>query len=364
MQNVHFNSCLKIDNKIWFITVEGYLMNLDCTTFQTKVIAPNNLPELNFKQVVDNMIFFENKIYFVEQDGSKLYEYDLITNICSYYFIPDTKYINWGCFSGIYLFNEIIYLFTRTANLIYCFDTVSKKFSGITTEKKALMMSSFRNGSKVYLYGEEIICFDMDNYFFATTYSFNGEHIYWMNQYQNTIFFLTKNQLGIWYQNDGSKKILHEEIGLADQYYLFLLTENKVFMLPNQSKKILIVDRKTCSFTYDVAPEDLYYIEKGWAKYYGYTEEKRYIWCANRVSNYLLCIDKENETTKWLKITPPLLKEEIPYLKLINKSFFYEGELSLERFMFVDNKNLFQSRSIYGKKIWGNLSAWKRQENI
>ena len=161
MKNVNFHSCIKIDRKIWFVSVEGYLMNFDTITYQSEIIAPNNLFELCFKSVIDNMISVGKVIYFVERDGTKLYGYNLHTNDCTYYLIPDTKYINWGCFSGIYLSDQTIYLFTRTAEVIYCFDIISQKFTSIITEKKDIVQGSFRIQNKVYLYGENVLCFFM-----------------------------------------------------------------------------------------------------------------------------------------------------------------------------------------------------------
>ena len=29
MQNINFHTCIKIENKLWFITIDGYLMNYD-----------------------------------------------------------------------------------------------------------------------------------------------------------------------------------------------------------------------------------------------------------------------------------------------------------------------------------------------
>ncbi|MCI8312142.1 MAG: hypothetical protein HFI12_08040 [Lachnospiraceae bacterium] len=330
-------------------------MNFNIFTYQSKIIIPYNLAEIRFNQVIDDMIFIDNNLYFVEQDGSKLYEYNILTNYCNYYLIPNTKYLDWGCFSGVYLFGQIIYLFTRTAEFIHCFDTINKEFTSIVTGKMAIVMNSFRSGNKIYLYGEKIICFDIENNFLAVTYYFDKEKIYWMNQYKSTIFFLTRNQIGIWDKDSNSKKSLYIETNLAEKFFLCLLTEDKVFMLPNQSKDILILDRKTGVSMYSIFPKDLYYIEKGWGKYYGYTEETQYIWCANRVSNYLLCIDKGNEDIKWIKIKPPALRDEIPYLKLVDKNFFYESEIDIEEFLLIDNVILHYRKDSCGKEIWRYL---------
>lgn len=355
MRNINFHSCTKIDNKIWFMSVEGYLMNFDSISYQSQIVAPHNLSELYFKQVVDNMIPFNHQIYFVEQDGSKLYEYNIDTNYCNYYKIPKAELVNWGCFSGVYLFDQVIYLFPRSTGIIYCFDIISKKFAQISNDKEYHVMNSFRVQNRVYLYGEQIICFDMCNNSIVEVYCFEEDSIFWMDQYQNTFFSLKDNRISIWDCYDNSESVLYKKEGLVDEFQSFVPTKNKIFLLPGHSENILILDRKSGCLSTVSYPDDLYYIEKGWAKYYGYMKDGKYIWCANRVSNYLLCIDKEMEYIKWIKLKSPNLKEEVPYLRLLDKSFFSESEISIEQFLYIDPKKTYYAGSIYGKKIWKNM---------
>lgn len=352
MKNINFHSCLKVDSKIWFVSIEGYLMNYDTGTYQSEIIVPNNLSKLCFKQVVDNMISVDNRIYFVEQDGSKLYEYNQLTNDCTYYLIPNSKYINYGCFSGLYLFEQTIYLFTKIIGVIHCFDTISKKFTSIMENKKDMVMNSFRFQNKVYLYGEKVICFDMEQNSSDEEFCFGEGRIFWMSPYRNNILFLTENRIGIWNQDEKSTESLFEEKKLAEKFLAILTTENKIFLLPNHSEDILILNSNTGDSSYAVLPKDLYYIEKGWSKYLGYTEDEKYIWCANRVSNYVLFIDKVKEEIKWIKIKRPDLKDEIPYLKLLDKIFVNERQMDLEQFLLIDNCGIQNSKSSCGKEIW------------
>ena len=66
MKSVNFHSCLEVNNKIWFLSVEGYLMNLDCTTFESKIVFPFNMQQWYFEQVINDLIALNNKIYFVK----------------------------------------------------------------------------------------------------------------------------------------------------------------------------------------------------------------------------------------------------------------------------------------------------------
>lgn len=236
MKNINFHSCIKVDHKIWFVSVEGYLMYFDTITYQSEIVVPKNLSGLHFGSVVDNMLSVDNEIYFVEQDGSKLYEYNRRTNDYVYYLIPDTEYINWGCFSGIYLFDRTIYLFTRTSDVIHCFDIINKKFTSIKTGKRDIVLNSFRIKNAVYLYGKKVLCFDMDSHFFIREFCPEEGTIFWMNSCQNTIFFLTKSRMGIWNKIEKNKEILYVGEKLSEKFSVFLTTENKIFLLPNYQK--------------------------------------------------------------------------------------------------------------------------------
>lgn len=357
MENINFHSCLKVDNKIWFISVDGYLMNFDIIKYQSEIIAPYNLSDLKFKQVIDNLVSINDKIYFVEQDGSKLYEYDLITNYCNYYLIPKTEFINWGCFSGIYLLEENIYLFARVAGTVFCFNTNNKKFTCIRKEisTQVIVTNSYRIKNKFYLYGEKIVCFNTDDNSFTESCCFGQKDVYWISIYQDTILFLTRNRIDSFGHNGKTKKIIYEEEGLSDKIIMFFATKNKIFMLPNQSKDILVLDKGTNGLLYTTSPADLYYVENGWAKYWGYTESDRYVWCANRVSNYVVCLDKENEEIKWIKVKKPDLREEIPYLELSQKQFFNENKVSIEQFLLINRNAMQYRKSLYGKRIWKTL---------
>lgn len=346
---------------MWFVSVEGYLMNYDCITYETKIIVPSNLEELRFEQVIDEMIAINNNLYFVGQHGNLLYEYDMVENYCNCYVIPRTEYIAWGCFSGVYLFQQYIYLFARTIGTVFRFDTVNKEFINLWAEKKGIAMRSCRMGDKVFLYGEKIACYDMISGQFEQEYSIGEGSILYLTKCGEVFYYLTKNRFSVWNLVGNSKVSMYEEKCDVEKYGIFFLTKHKVFVLPSESKDILILNRQSGALLYDNPPDDMVYVEKGWSKYWGYTEDDRYIWCANRVCNYVLCIDKESEGIKWIKLKLPELKEEIPYLelkmKLANKTFFSECEMPVEQFMLCIKKQELTNceSNSYGKRIWEML---------
>lgn len=340
MKKINFSSCIKANNKIWFMSIEGYLMNLDCLTYETKIIVPSNLAELQFEQVVDDMVIINNKLYFVEQNGAWLYEYDLEENNCNCYVIPSTDYIAWGCFAGVYLFRQFIYLFARTIGTIFRFNTIDKEFEILGAEKKGIVIRSCCIENKVYLYGKKIVCFDMMSGRFDQEYSIEEDNIIYLTKCEGKFYYVMKDRLSIWDPVTNNKINLYEEKEEncdTEKFGLFFLTEQKIFILPSESRNVLILDRNSGGLMRDIPPNDLVYIEKGWSKYWGYTEDDRCIWCANRVCNYILCIDKKLEEIQWIKLKLPESREEVPYLKqkmrLANGRIYYEGMMSLEQYI-------------------------------
>ena len=103
-------------------------------------------------------------------------------------------------------------------------------------------------------------------------------------------------------------------------------------MLPCLGQNICKINRTTGEPYIEENPVDLKYKEIGWSKYSGYCEDNEFIWCANRVSNYFLFIDKKNEQVNWAKMLQPAERDLAPYLSL-RKGIFNESELDLKDFL-------------------------------
>lgn len=354
MKSVNFHSCLEVNNKIWFLSVEGYLMNLDCTTFESKIVFPFNMQQWYFKQVINDMIALNNKIYFVEQEGSRIYEYDIQSNYCNFYSISNVMPVNGACFSGIHLYCDEIYLFSRLSDTVFCFHTINKTFRSIVGNLKIITTHSIRVENKVYLYGEKIVCFDMVRNQFLYDCNPGEDYIFWMQEFQNQLYILTKNKISIWDEMSNESKIVYDMNGDIGELGIFFITRNKIFLLLNLIKDILVIDRQSGTISNDVPPADLFYIEKGWSKYWGYTQNEKYIWVANRSSNQIICIDKKTETIKWNKLKNPKEREKIPYINLIENMLLDEKEFSIEEYILFCGKKfeIDNDNKIFGKKIW------------
>lgn len=343
MWQINFSSCIKANNKIWFVSVEGYLMNFDFMTCKTEIVVPQNLDKEDFKAIVDTMILHVQKIYFFSQDGKILYEYDLKSNYCSRYQLPEVEMINWGCFAGIYLWGEKIYIFTKVAGKIYYFDTKKKVFVDVSNENTSSVTSSIIFDNKVYMASyNRILCYNLDSACFESECSINDEEIYWMNRYHENIYLLTKtNGLYVWNIAIDTKKLIYQEKNEKQIYSRVFATENKIFLLPCLGQNIRAINILIGEKRIEENPSDLKYKEIGWSKYSGYCEDEKCIWCANRVSNYFLLIDKENEQIKWINMYPPESRSIEPYFALRkNNMIFNEGEFGLIEFLANLNVNV------------------------
>ena len=336
MRQINFSTCIKVNNKIWFVSAEGYLMNFDCMTCKTEIVVPQNLDKEDFKTIVDTMILHDQKIYFFSQDGKILYEYDYKSNYCSHYQMPEVEMINWECFAGIYLWGEKIYIFTKVAGKIYYFDTKNKVFMNVSNEKACSVTSSVIFDNRVYMTSNNrILCYNLDSACFESECSINDEEIYWMNRYHENIYLLTRaNRLYVWNIATGIKKLIYQEKNEKQIYSRVFVTENRIFLLPCLGKNVCVINKTTGEAGMEENPADLKYKEIGWSKYSGYCEDDEYIWCANRVSNYFLCIDKINERINWVKMLQPNPRDMGPYLALRKDNMiFNEGELELREFL-------------------------------
>lgn len=337
MKNINFNSCVIADNKIWFISVQGYFMNYDYTKNVTHIVVPQNLAELEFKSVTDTMILNDKRIYFLEQDGKKLYEYDIATNYCHYYNMPKFEMSNWGCFAGIYLWNNKIYIFGKNAGRIYYFDTNTKDFMNVSNDNVRRVTCSARVNDKVYLAnGDRVLSYSLSNEKYEEVYKFDNEVITWMRGRGNGIDILTQKDNVIEFDAGMNRKIpIYTPQNSSKMYVRACITNNKLFLLPNGlgSERVCVVEKETGNVNFAEQPEDLIYREIGWSKYSGYCEDQDKVWFANRVSNYFLSIEKKSGKVKWVKIPSPSLEDISLYLKKSNNRIIKEEEVELKQFL-------------------------------
>lgn len=331
IQNVNFHTCIKAEDKLWFITIDGYFMNYDLKLDKVKVIAPENLKELYFGQIVDKMFFYKGCIYFVEQDGSLLYEYDIKENYCYYYKLPKIEMVNWESFAGIYRIDDSIYFFGKKSNVIYDFNVVNKRINQFKIDSDILLKNSVIIGDNIYFAGDkEVIIFNLKEKKYISRYMVDVS-IRYIFAYKNEIYLLSEqNDLYLYDTELKIKSVVYKK-NKMQTIGRIVITENYMFVFPLTTGYILTINKKDGNIEKIVEPLDMIYNDIKWAKYYGNCEDKDTIWMANRMSNYTVFINKHDESIHFKKIINNSVKEKIPYLR--KKPVLNQDDMSLDEFL-------------------------------
>ena len=332
MKNINFHSCLKINEKLWFVTVDGYLMNYDLKRCVHEMVYPINLAQLKLNQITDKMIYHNNCIYFVEQDGTALYEYQIDINKCVKYGLSGLEIIDWTCFSGVYIIDGIIYLFTKKGDKVLCFDTANKTFSNLDVHSDEVLNCSVSIADTIYFAGSKAIYeFDLKEKNFNKIYS-NDNGIKWINSFADDIYILTQDEEIYLYNTvNGKISLVYKENDTTQHYNRFIITQNKMFVFPLFSGNIISVNKNDGSVERIAEPSDAVYQESEWSRYYGYCEDENDIWMANRLCNYTVSISKIDENVSWIKMPMITIEEQKPYLKL--RQVLSEKDMSLKEYI-------------------------------
>lgn len=330
MKKINFHTCINAEGKLWFVTIDGYLMAYNIFEKKSQVVLYRNYKELEFKHIEDKMLYHNGSIYFVEQDGSLLYEYSLSENYCYCYEMPELQMVNWSCFSGIYLINDCICFFTKTAGKIV-FDTKSKCISEEKTNNTTDLKCSVKIDGSIYFIGDKkVIQYSIEENKFVKEYGIDLD-IKWAAAYASKIYLLTAdNCIYVSDTEFSGLDLLYNSEGSIQTVIRFVITKNYVFALPSTVGDYLIIDKKSKDIKKAVLPADLKYEDIAWGKYIGYCEDENTIWLANRMCNYTIYIDKENETINFYVI-PDDDKGNVKRLKC--KEVIRENELTLEQFL-------------------------------
>lgn len=133
-------------------------------------------------------------------------------------------------------------------------------------------------------------------------------------------------------------------------------TEEKLIVLPDQGKDIIMIDWNTKKQSvYSQYPDHFLYLgEQGWSKYYGSCETERKIIFAMQSANHILIIDKKDGEFQWIKPILPCVQEEVEYWRDSKSGLVKERGITLESFIHgtQDIKRVAGLQEIMGKRIW------------
>ena len=316
MRDINFCSSIEVNDVLWLVTKNGFLMKYDYKNNIAKYVINKNNTVIRFENVYDKIIAYEDKLYFMEVDASVFYEYNIKTNEYYCYSMPEMEMINWRCFSGIYLYGNKIFLFGKRLGKIYYFDTNKKNFTCIFLNDNRVTNCSVKIDNKIYLASEKkIISYNLDSLCFEQTYILDDE-IMWINNYKNSIFSILNNGNILEFNiTTLETKNIYIESNNVVSFNRCFITENKIFIFPLVAEHIGIIDRSTGEFSYADEPNDINYYKSDWSKYGEYSECLNHIWIANRISNYAALIEKNTEKLLWIQMRAESLEKIFAYIK-------------------------------------------------
>lgn len=373
-RKVNFSNCILNKNKVWFVSTEGYFMNIDVDTKKTSYIKLKNLNSWKKHPVTDNMFAYRGNIYWVDQFGKYIHEYDIDQNEYYEYQLPPVEMIEWQCYAGIYLYNEKLFLFPRIGLTRIEFDLHEKKYVvypwncsdedfKVNKKEDIQLWCSVQSNNWLYLFERnrnKAIRMNFENlsyeYIDIPHELSNIQHIV----FKNNVFYILSvtGNLYIW---DGCSKQVEEVYDCNDKELSFAriaITEHKVFLLPDLSEKIWIIDLENHEIkVQDQYPADLEYNESGWSKYFGYTEDKQYMWFANRTANYVLRINKYTEIIEWIKVVPPKIEDEWKVHLETGRMIFTEEQNYLRLFISLESSKTEKGKNkeSLGECIWNTI---------
>lgn len=364
-RDICFNNCILRDNKIWYVSINGYLMNLDLESRQVSYVEPERLEGWKKHPVVDDMFAFYNSIYWVDQYGKGLHEYNIKLQKYYQYELPKMDMFEWGCFAGIYRYKRKLFLFPKSTSYHLEFDLLERQLIRCpqACQNTGVKINSVKKDNWIYLFERKknkAVKFNLESseYAYVDVPGEIAEAIH-IVECQNIFYILSQNgTVYIWNEEEGDIKEIYTGHHDEQEFGRIAVTKSKLFLLPGLGKRILIVNLQTHVISeQEQYPHDfdMEYCDLNWGKYLGIFKDSDYIWFANRKTNYMLRINRITENIEWIKIIPPSIEpvwwdlyEKMRKIDLDEKTYGLELLFEIKQ----NQKAWNREDSRVGRSIW------------
>lgn len=354
-----------------------------------KVICIDNPDGYNSKEWsgADNILLYNQKIYFFEQNGKRIMEYSVTDKKTRYFDLNLQAYLYFNyayCTiwdNRIYIFpsfiNEIIIVDLQTGKIMkkekFCDDLYyifnKEKINCIPGTDLNFPYRLFSCGCQVkntiWIFTEKsqkVIKFDLltekiEQYILPRMIK-GCVHAVWKNKK----FYLLSLEgfVYVWKYEKNEIEMLYDEKKNCQYPYFhrIAVTDKNIWLIPFFGDDIYIVDKMTKKYSfYNEYPKDFCYFggyER--CRFYGYSEDKNNYYFAMHSANYLLIIDKLTGKEKWIKPINPTMQEMQKYYMKNYGSNFNEYEWKLKNYLkFSLSKKNIQDNSSIGNLIWENM---------
>lgn len=347
-----FSNCVLNENRLWYISNQGYLMYMDVISGKVSYASIKNGNDWVKHPMSDPMFVYEGGVYWVDQFGKAVHEYNIGTEEYCLYELPETERLD-SCYAGIFMFADKLYMFPKKTQKLLVFD-LKKKKAAVREEIYEDFLARQKNKNNFGLtyavqYRKYIYIFlkDMETVWEVDLTDCTYRTLRLPQKItdircavcaDDVMYIMTLNgSVYVWNVENDCFCGIYECQNKGLSFSRMIVAEHKLFMLPALSEKILIMDMedKSVSET-NHYPNDLQYRESNWDKYWGYAEDDQQVWFATRTSNYMLIINKKEEKIEWKKIIPPTSREEYDFCK------------SIKRLQPQKNKEILLQERLYG----------------
>lgn len=372
MKTIISRDCVVYQDKLYFIT-EGnaFPAVLDYDENIIKYLPISSKVEI---QPIDLALSMGSKIYFLYVSGKGILEYDVET-FSANEIIIDCNQDSDDNYAFATIVKNQVYIFTKKMKKIVIFDTSTK----CVGEKpypanmgEASLMCGCIQGDYIWLFpetGNKIFSYCITSgqwkqYKFPIQYH-NSLHAVCGKEY---LYLLTWN--GEVYEfrvNDLENKLI-TSVGMdldKGKSSRILYAEEKILILPGWGNDFYLFDLKQSELKkIAVWPDDVYFAptRKKWFKFYGYCEDEKFFYFANRTSNYYLRIEKNLEEFFWSKVSLPSGDDNIKNLLSNRQRILMEYDFCLNDYIAYIEETLNYSAldsqiQSAGNKIWDAVSG-------
>lgn len=359
--------CVCSQNNLYFFAT-GYSFPIRKNLLSDKTDILQMTSKRDFRdKAFDLEICVGRNLYVLEMGGEYFLRYNLDTYEANYYKI-DCDYDADGNFAYMNAIGEKIYIFTRRERKLIIFDTKTETMRTIMypyTEDSVYICGCVwkgglflfpQSGSYIleYMPTEDawkvhhiekvldrcvhVVCYKDEMYILLV----NGRILKW-NIEENVI-----NEL------DYNPQIYSKK----NRVSRIVVIKDTAIILPSSGMDIGLVNLQDMKLSiYHDYPKDFMYDswKSNWSKYYGYCETKNYYYFANRISNYMLVIDKTNLNISWMKLE---ISKEQKMKHFIERGNTVPEEAGMwDLFVRYDSKgNIRKSGQRKGTEIWKNVN--------
>lgn len=373
---IGFYNSVVYEDKLWFVSNRKEFMNMNVKTGEITYVDWKDSEKKEKFAVTADMYAYRSNLYWVDNYQRYVHEYNATNKNCCCYPFPDLSGYDLSNDNlvGTYLHEEVLWFFFRDRPYILEFDLIRKNWKvhlEICRERlgkdgevsKCFWRGSVQVGNDVYLLQRDNILgkFNIHTCQYECIKIPNAiEESIQIARNSNAFYILSvTGKVYKWSEKEGHVEIIYSSTNTEAPFGCMAVLEKKIFLAPSQTEKILIIDlEKENRVSQAETPEDLQYGDCMYGKYGSFTEDSEYIWFDNRGGNYIVRINKKNESIEWVKPQLPTLQDEWNYRRKRNREFvLHEKEVRLERLMQMEEQKEQSEKDIenVGMMIWSSL---------